>query len=57
MRGNMIDLIPKNTIIEKSDISHLFWRYCQQTLTTTPPQAKQEWDELMDEIIDDTWGA
>ena len=56
MLGNMVDLIPKNTIIEKSDIAHLFWRYCQQSATTTPPQAKQEWDDIMEDIMMKNWG-
>ncbi len=56
MLGNMVDLIPINTLIEKSDIAHLFWRYCRQSQTTTPPQAKQEWDDIMDDIIVENWG-
>ena len=44
MIGNMVDLIPNNITIEKSDVFHLFWRYCQQSITKTPAQAMQEWE-------------
>jgi hypothetical protein len=56
MIGNLVDLIPKNAIIETYDIAHLFCRYCQQSQTRTLGQAMREWTDLMQEIIDDNGG-
>ncbi len=56
MIGNMVDLIPNNITIEKSDVFHLFWRYCQQSITKTPAQAMQEWEGIMQEVVAEKWG-
>lgn len=56
MRVSIVDLLPQDAQIELRDISHLFYRYIQQT-GGAPGIGTRAFVQAMNDVLDEEYGS